>query len=93
MASGVKTEGRLAGVIWKMLCHSGAPGIKLIKGSSSVGPSAVCMGTGGSILVDSSFNFGCEACAKFIAGFLLADHISTVQVCDSNSLGLRRSVD
>jgi len=25
MASGVKTEERLAGVIWQMLCHSGAP--------------------------------------------------------------------
>jgi len=25
MASGVKTEERLAGVIWQMLCHAGAP--------------------------------------------------------------------
>jgi len=30
--------------------------IKLSKGSSSVGPCVVCMGTGRSNLVDSSFN-------------------------------------
>jgi len=68
--------------------------VKLRKGSSSVGPCVVCMGTGRSNLVDSSFNvLDVRHVQNSSLGSLLTDCIWTVQVYDSNSLSLRRSID
>jgi len=68
--------------------------MKLSKGSSSVGPCVVCMGTGRSNLVDSSFNvLDVRRLRIHRWVFTYRLQIWTVQVYDSNSLGLRRSID